>query len=211
MGVSVDGKRIENGLERLQLPALLRAEDLDRWNERAIRRMTKLGDLGRCWEEAIGGEAKARVLPRVEWRASQPPTIRPYVFGNTLRYLLYAAFYAFMAIFSKGVEVLRSVEDSERFQWGLLLLSVLGLIYAAPRLYQSIRVAIRHAPVAGTLHQIALVVRDALSEAGVLQTAGADLRVSTLELYPGIWSVSIIGKQLLPSTDASERAPRRVV
>lgn len=84
-------------------------------------------------------------------------------------------------------------EDNEFFQWGLLVVSLLGLIYAAPRLYQSIRVAIRHAPVAGTLHQIALVVRDALLEADVMQTPREALRLDTVQLYPGVWSVSMEG------------------
>lgn len=192
-GLSADGRRIESGLERLQLPLLVQDEDLSLWRKEAIRRLQGLDVIQQQWHDAVHINPEARLLPTVELPRSKPPTIRPYVFSKTLRYFLYSAFSAFMGIISLGLDVLQQTRDGQHVQWILIGASVLGLLYAAPHLWHWLRIAVKHVPIDGTLREIGLVVRDALVKRGLMESPLRQLSVETQEVYPGVWSLALTG------------------
>lgn len=193
VGLSADGHRIENGLERLQLPLLIEPRDLTLWQEEASHRLGDLDSIGQHWQQAVHRDANARLLPTAELRMPKPPTIRSYVFAKTLRYFLYSAFAAFMGIFSQGLELLRQTDGGREAQWILIGASVLGLLYAVPHLWRWLRIALRHVPIDGTLREIGFVVRDALVEQGVMDSPSHKLSVETQEIHPGVWSLTLRG------------------
>lgn len=194
---------IESGLDRLKLPTFQSKEDLRQWNEEAVRRLARRGEVAQCWREAAGTGEDQRMVPSVEMRSRRPPSVRDYVFANTAQYLFYSALSTLSVILSETwnvveyiddvLNVVLDVDDASIFAWTLLIAGIGGLIYSGPQFIKALVIALRHAPISGTIQEIALVLRDALCEAGVFQSPAKGLPIETLETAPGVWSVAMRG------------------
>jgi hypothetical protein len=175
----------------LALPPIRRAKDTERWNALAAQRLQRIGELGRRWREAVGSDIEGRLLSAVE--TTKVPTVRPFVFANTLRYLFYSAVSAFGIGAASVLESARYSAGRYGLLWVLIVAGAVGLLFSLPMLVKTLRVALRHAPISGTLRQIALALRDAMCEADLIQTRRASLRISTQEIEPGLWATSLKG------------------
>ncbi len=189
VGLAESKARIEAGLDRLALPSVV--EGPERWNRLAEERLRGAPEWGRRWREAIDAGQEGRVLPQVE--TSSLPSVRPFQFANTIRYLLYSAGSLFLTGVLWRLRGAGFVESSEGLLWLLLAAALTGFVWALPKLLRALRVALRHVPVEGTLREIALTIRDALHQTDLIQTSRQRLIVEAEPLGSGQWAVSMKG------------------
>jgi superfamily II DNA or RNA helicase len=184
---------IENGLSRLAMGALEEPPDLARWNAESARRAADLGSLGPRWQAAVELGTQRRVIGAVD--AAPPPRQRSFVFGHTLRCLLYSAFAGFLAGAEPVIRHLRPehLADRTRLYAILAVAGTLGLIFSLPKLVKCAWIAVRHVPADGSLRQIGWALLDALHGVGALTTARHQLDLRCREVEPGRFSLSLAG------------------
>ncbi|MFT3915120.1 MAG: hypothetical protein QM704_13650 [Anaeromyxobacteraceae bacterium] len=189
VGLDAEEPVLESGLARLRLPppgaGWIAAVD-----ETSALRLRRLDDVRARWRRAVGEGHFGRVLPAVE--PLDPPRFRRRFFRNTLTYLLATAATAFGAGWSL---VMRSAPQGADLRTTLLFLGgacAIGLAFSLPALARAAVGLARHLPVDGSVRELALALRDALVEAGVLHEVGdGALRVN--EVAPGEFAVSLAG------------------
>jgi superfamily II DNA or RNA helicase len=192
VGLAVRGDRIEAGLRRLDLPPLDKEEDLARFNDESQRRLHASKDLAERWKVAVGGDDdRRRVVPAVV--ANAPAEIRGHVFRNTLRAVVYTASLSGLAVFSNVLFRAWVVTGGSSMSRVVGVAAALAAIMTLPNLYRAIRLARAHAPVDGSVVQIAEVVLDALCEVRAIRTSRAELEVSAPEIEPGVFSIALLG------------------
>jgi superfamily II DNA or RNA helicase len=190
VGLAEERPVIEASLERLDLPPLSNQASLELFNQKSVERLVTSGDLARRWATAIEQAEDGRVLPCVATRPIHSP--KRLLFRNTLRYLLYSTFGAWLTV---AVYVCQTVlADS----FGILLIlagigGLLGLAVAGPQFLRAAFLWLRCLPVDGSLRQIGLALRDALVESGLMQTDRRRLAVRTADMGHGQFSISLVG------------------
>ena len=188
VGIASDGATIESGIDRLGLPEPGADGDLHGFNQVSLERLRGLPDIADAWHGAIATGSVGQVVPTVSFR--RPPTLRPLHVRHTLRRVLYQT--AWAAVAGAG-EVLRSVLVGNARSLGTALLvgGAIPFFVLAPRLYQAARLALRHAPVDGSLAQIGRALVEALCKAELVE--GDGLSVRTDRLPDGSVQVSLSG------------------
>ena len=173
VGLSDDGASIESGLARLGLPDIRSDADLVRFNDASLARLGALPEIAEWWREAVEAPETGQVVPTVRFRS--PPTLAPVHVRRTLRYLLYELGWAGALV---SAEIARSALLGGRTLAGALLVAgMVPMAWLAPKLLKAARLALRHAPVDGSVRQIAHAVLEALEEVGALEGEGLGVRV----------------------------------
>lgn len=184
---------IESGLARLELPKVSRELHLSRLNIESARRAEALHNLGARWRTAVEGDGDHRIRAAVD---SPPlPGRRSVIFANTLRYLLYSAFWGFVGGTGdtlRGVD-LRKVIESGNLRWVLIVAALVGLAFSLPKFLKCLWIAWRHLPVDGSLKQIGEAVLAGLQDANLITTARGRLDLVCTENEPGRFSVTLVG------------------
>jgi superfamily II DNA or RNA helicase len=197
VGLGAEAPVIENGLERMALAFFNRGEIAARGlneaqnNARMLERLRGSAALRELWQAALEKAVDNRVVPCVA--AEAPPTVRPFHFLNTFRYLLYQMVCTFLGV---SGQVMQGRHDSFRvLLWVLMVASGIGFVVVLPKLVRAAWILIRHLPVDGAVRQIGLALRDALCATGILETAAHRLPVVTRTHRDGSCSVSLGGAE----------------
>lgn len=188
VGLSRDGRSIESGLARLQLPPLGSAADVEAAQVDQLEQLRSLDRIAGHWKTAIGLAHDGRVVPTLSLQ--RPPTLRPFVFRRTLSMVLAEAGLA--AAFA----AVRSVPDllgSAALRTGMSWLLAGAFLAALPPLFRWVRLAARHAPVDGSVRQIARATFEALRECGVIGKRGRTLELNVEPDPSGGVAMSVSG------------------
>lgn len=171
VGLAASGRVIESGIGRLSLPPLEGEGDLAAFNAAGLRRLGSLGTIAEGWREAIDVSAEGQVIPTVSFRRA--PTMRPLQLTRTLRYVLYELGFATVAVVGEVVRSL-AVDAGGRGAFGLTLLVAAGIpmLLLSPKLLRAAKLAVLHAPVAGSVAQIGTALLDSLRAAGLVEGEG---------------------------------------
>ena len=183
VGLHVERPAIESGFARLALPGELTAV-----NEVMFARLAARDDLRRQWTEAIEAGDYGRVVPSV--LAGPQQNVRHFVFGRTLRALIYPVLQTLAVILCVGVRLAATGRRGGGEGWVLLATVAVALVVAIVRLFRPLVVWLRHLPVDGSLRQIAEALRQALKERDEIQTESRYLRIHSAD--DGTFSVSFI-------------------
>lgn len=191
VGLGADGLEIVSGIERLALPPLRSAEDLDAFNRTSLYRLQRLETIGEDWRRAIDRSDVGHVVPTVSFR--RPLTLRPLQLTRTLRYVLLEAGLA--SALTVGEVMRRLAVDAGGgggAGLGLMAASVVPMALLAPKLLRAATLALRHAPVAGSVGQIGTALLEALQATGLME-ARAGLHVRAERAAMGGVHVSLRG------------------
>lgn len=190
VGLAEKRPTIESGIDRLDIPSVGNAAEIARANlhgEVASRRYERLGQR---WAEAIALGTAGAVVPGV--RTARPPRAPRALFFNTLKYLAACLAQAFVGIWAEFVGRVRSA-DAKTIWTVLWVGALVAFLLTLPGLIRTALLWWRCLPVDGSLKQIGLALKEALSETGLLETAAERLGVSTVELHAGAWIVQLTG------------------
>ena len=172
VGLSHDGGSIESGLARLAIPPLTSADDVEAVQTAQLERLRSLDQVADQWREAVVQAEDARVVPTLSLR--KPPTLRPFVFRQMLTVVLAEAGLAAAFALIRSAPAL---VGSAALRTGLLWLLGGAMLAALPPLLRWMRLAVRHAPVDGSVRQIARATFEALKGAGVIGGRGRRLEL----------------------------------
>ena len=196
VGVAASTDSIENGLDRLDMDFIRAGQisgrhiDPETNNAEMAGRLKNSTDLSAKWRRAIDKGMEGRVVAAIG--IAKPPSMRAFHFFNTLRHLLYQAFYAFLsgaATVAQG----RQSGDLRTLLWIVIIASGAGFIFALPKLVKAAVLLARHYPVDGAVRQIAIALRDALCAAHLIETDPRRLPVQCKQLEDGSFTVSLGG------------------
>lgn len=185
---------IEGGINRLA-PGFWRRDRFcvpfshDRINNRMTSRLDERDRLASRWQQALDQSEIGRVLPTV--RVIKPPRPKVFTFAGTLQVLVQQLIG--LAMMVAGAIYYPSAYGTGEAHPGVLLV-VMGIGVVLFTLPASIRLAIlffRFLPVDGAVRGIALAVRDALLDAGLLDEAHRNTRLLCTEHASGGWSVAL--------------------
>lgn len=196
VGLSEREPRIENGLRRIKLAYGDRFNitnapiHYQRSNRVMVDRLARLAELPQRWHRAIDDGNQGRVVPTV--RSIKPPRHAGYLFKRTLAYLLFETATGFTATFLNIAARSRPDSASGLFH-ALAFAAAVAFVYALPRLWKALLLTTRHLPVDGTVRQIGLALRDALSASGSINKPAKELPI-LVETHPdGTISISLEG------------------
>lgn len=191
---------IEAGLPRLLGPSARHGPPPREWNAEFSRRLADLASLRSRWAKAIDCGTEHRVIAAVE--APTTPKLRRFVFSNTLRYLLYSSFWAFVGGTTAVLRNLRPEHFANRTKLYVMLgvAAVVGLAFSLPQLLKSAWISLRHLPADGSLRQIGWAMLDTLIATGTIKSPPPRLDVRTTELEPGRFSLALIGGTFFESS-----------
>ena len=169
VGLSADGRTIGSGIDRLALPELAEARDLDDFNAESSARLRRLPQVVVAWQAAIETAEAGRVVPTVSFRS--PPTFRPLQVTRTLRYVLMEL--SWSSAFALG-GLLRAAGSGA----GALIMAgaTLPMLVLAPRLFKAGRLTLMHAPIDGSVRYIGRAVLEALQHEGRVSAEGVSVR-----------------------------------
>ncbi|NNF28786.1 MAG: hypothetical protein HKN73_16295, partial [Gemmatimonadetes bacterium] len=163
VGLSHDGHTIESGLARLELPPLHSEAEVRAVQADQLERLNDLDRIADQWRDAVVLAGDGRVVPTLSLR--RPPSMRPFVFRRTLGLVLTEAGLA--AAFA-AVRSAPGLLGSPGLRTGLSWLLAGTFLAALRPLVRWARLAARHAPVDGSVRQIARATFEALRECGVI-------------------------------------------
>lgn len=195
VGLSEREAAIENGLHRLAT-RLLDDHDqptlFDGWqyNGYMIRRLRRIENVARRWQEAIQLGEAGHISPTV--KAKEPPKIAPILFTRTLKYLLLQIVGWFGGIYAMTADMLvQGGRDKPLLMLGIAL--CVAAVITLPKFLKAAWLWMRHLPVDGTVRQIALAVRDSLCQTDQLLGAPASFPIATTKHDDGSFSISMSG------------------
>jgi hypothetical protein len=191
VGLSTSGSVIESGLDRLELPPVESARDIPAFNEVSYRRHQRMDDVRQGWMRAIQGAGTGKVVPTVH--TARPPTARPFYFRRTLRYLLYQTGWAALLGLGWNLTDLARAESLEALGVLLVLSAGSAMLGLAPRLFRTLRLALRHLPVDGSVAQIGKALLEALRRTGLVEDPHNLVRSHTERTADGGVVVSLDG------------------
>jgi superfamily II DNA or RNA helicase len=175
VGLHVVENAIESGLTRLKLPyyddyqrIILKDINEPSNNMVMIRRLRSIADSAQRWHQAIEKGEAHTVVPTI--KTSKPPTRSPLLFKNTLKYLLLQIAEVFAIALFSALTVLRAAPSLQIVFIILIVAAAGATLFTLPNLIKAARLYFRHLPVDGTIRQMGLAVRDALSESGLIKT-----------------------------------------
>jgi superfamily II DNA or RNA helicase len=171
---------IEGGIDRLR-PGFWNGHrfhvplQVARLNRAMARRLHARGALLGRWRAALDRSDIARVLPSV--RVPKPPRLKVFSFWGTLRVLLGVL----MGVVLPIIGLLRLPAEAGLsvggFAHWLIAIGMALLLFAGPGAFRLARLYLRFLPVDGAVASIALAVRDALCETGLLPAHHRDARL----------------------------------
>lgn len=189
VGLNESQPRIENGLTRLHLPRLHQHEDVHNTTQVSRDRLSQIDRLGSRWKSAIAAAGDGRVWPCVD--VHHPPTVRPLHTIRVAWATLYLAFW--LMIGGAGLTGLVEVVRWPGLFWIAVVTAGLGVAHALPGWIVALWRWIRHLGHGGTLRQMALTVRDALSEQGILTTPRRRMKPILVRIEQHAYSVMLRG------------------
>jgi len=183
-GVALDLPVICSGMQRLDvgMPPY-DGSAIAAINARMDAHALDRGGLRQAWDTALVAAERQRIVQEVQ----TSPTVLPrgYVFGNTIRALVYEGLGIGGFV---TAQMLRGLQGIDSGWAGVLLYTGLtflgGAAIALPKLIRAGLLAIRHGPVAGSMRQIGCAVADALCEANLVRSSREELKIIT-EGAPG--------------------------
>ena len=196
---------IEGGLKRLWLPcdeqvaqAMVRAmgsptPPIRTWdtNDEMRRRLPALPLTAARWREATAEGQQHRTAPSVQTAPIED--IKSLHFANTLRALMLEIAIPFGAAGSLAAGLFYV---SPRYYEVVLiivaLVTIVRLLVVLPRAIRVFRFWWRHLPIDGSINQIALALKDALSQADLIQADTRQLAISCLH-FEGTVTVFLVG------------------
>ena len=199
VGLHVKENRIEGGLRRLSLPyggsshqGLIRKLRTSSSNEEMQKRLSALPATAARWREATTEGLEHRIVPAVHTAPFE--SFKSFHFTRTLRYLLGEVFALFVTGASYVGQSAGGVQ-TEDYRVALIVLglaALTGFLVALPKAVKVFLFWWRHLPVDGSIRQIALALRDALSAADLIQTDPRRLSVQCHETG-GAVTAALIG------------------
>ncbi len=191
VGVSADGKRIENGAERLALPEPpWSPTTLAETNAETLRRAVDRDRLRAAWESALDrGPTGGRIVEEI---AAPAEAIPGRVLVRAVRGLLFREFIAWLPAGLCWIAAARGIKIPPLFWTVAAGFGGYGL-FRLPRTIRTIRLWSRFGADGGSLRQIALAVRDALIHLGQLRPGAAGLEIAVETGRDGTVSCSLNG------------------
>lgn len=176
VGLSAEGGVIQSGVDRLRLLPLTKKADLNAFNAESVLRLRRLERVAEGWHDAIDKSGPGQVTPTVSFRS--PPTLRPLQLTRTLRYVLYETGLA--SVLTLGEVLRRLAVDGGSGGAGIALIAAAAIPMAmlAPKLFHAAKLAILHAPVDGSVSQIARALLEALQAVGLVEGTGPRSRTA---------------------------------
>ena len=191
VGLSTDGERIESGMERLDLPPTDGTTPMETLQHDAGERLRRLPGIRRGWERAIDLDNSRQVIPSVRYRS--PPTLRPVLFAQTMRRVLYQTGAAGLVALGQGMPGLFGSDGLSGLGTGLTMLGAGAFVAMLPGLVRSLRLTWRHLPVDGSVFQIGRAVLDALRHWDLVRVEGKSHEVGVERGRDGRISVALLG------------------
>ena len=202
VGLSEKTPTIESGFERMQARAFDRVITMSLIspvvanNQEMNRRFETLPNIGQRWQEALTLDESARVVPSVETPAV--PSIRSYHLKHTLKNLL------FQLAGAAGLATSIVLQGHPRTSSGLMisLAVVVGgaMLYKLPQAISAVTILMRHLPVEGSIRQIGLALREALCQAGFIETSIQRTEVNVTSGMDGGYYLSLSGSTFYESS-----------
>jgi superfamily II DNA or RNA helicase len=190
-GLAAKKPFIQSGLGRLALREKWSKSDIQGNNMEMQRRLDAIDQLKKRWAEAIEMGSEGRVLPSV--LTEKPPSMRPFHFSNTLRYLLLESLFMFLLIVGYNLQGSQYVRDLESLLYTILFAVGIALIITLPKLAKAGWLLFRHLPIDGSIRQIGLALRDALYKSELVATDPRRLNIITQKLDDGSVSIALGG------------------
>ena len=185
VGLSADGKVIENGLSRINL-SFMNQELFDsesfspsRSNRRMIKRLQHLNDVRDSWQHVIDNSRSQRVVPVV--RSPKLKEFKTYHFKHTLKYFVLESITGALAVsasFAPNIFTSMIHEDEVLVLRWVAITCAAGFVWFLPKAFKATLLMIKHLPVAGSLQQIASALRDALVGIGELEDQKTTVEIS---------------------------------
>lgn len=166
VGLSGDGRTIESGFDRLQLPTVMDALAIPRFNAVNFARHQALKDVRIQWQAAVRTSDGARVIPTLQ--APRAPRQVAFHTARTLRYLLYEAAWAGLGALSWRLLGLLQVNGLRSLGIFVATAAAIGFARTLPVLFRSGRMLLHHLPVDGTIGRMGQALLDALVDAELI-------------------------------------------
>ena len=199
VGLHVRENRIEGGLKRLPLPfgessyqGLIKSLSTSVTNKEMGERLDALPLTATRWRQATTEGLEHRIVPAVQ--SAPLASFKSLYFGKTLKLLALEILGLFVAGASYVGQTLGNV-STEDYRVALIVLglaALVGFLVALPKTVKTFLFWWRHLPIDGSIRQIALALRDALSDADLIQTDPRRLSVRCEEAG-GAVTVALIG------------------
>ena len=202
VGAYNESDKIGSGLDRLNLPALNSAGDLQTLNDLSAQRLNRLESIREAWTRDTHKRANAAVVPVIRLadreRALAPPeardlpSLREFYVGHVKSSIRIGGLSFGSVLLSAGAKLALGGSAA------MLQLSLLGLglgtaAVLGVKLFNHLGGMLKHVPPGGTLLRMCLAVRNALAEARLLEGDVRLLIVTVKQDEDGIWSATVTG------------------
>lgn len=198
VGLSSDGRAIENGLSRISLPfmskELFDSESFSpsRSNRLMLKSLQQLNQIKINWQRAVDGSKSHRVVPVV--RSPKIKEFRQYHFKQTLGYFVLEAVTGALAVsanFAPNIFTSMIHEDEVLVLKWVAVTCAAGFIWFLPKAVKALKLMIKHLPVSGSLQQIANALRDALVDVDELEKNKTSVQL--VKNHDGSFDLSLQG------------------
>jgi superfamily II DNA or RNA helicase len=160
------------GVDQLQLDikSFSSREALEKANASMVSYRGQIDAVADGWRAAIESATLGRVVPEV--KTTNPPRFAAFHLRHTLGYLVAIAAAIFTTVLLLAVNVINGAGAV-----GLVGLVIVASLLAAWPLAKAARLALRHLPIDGTVHEIGNALVDALCAADLIETSRRKLEV----------------------------------
>jgi len=202
VGLSERHQTIESGFDRMQAVAFNRLgiitglSPVSASNREMASRFRRINGVGKRWQEALSLDASARVIPSVKTPAI--PSIRRYHLKNTLQHLLIEIGGAISV--TTGMIYQSHPKLNATLVVSVALAIVGVMLYKLPKTIAAVRILLKHLPLEGSIKQIGLALREALCEAGLIETSFRRLQVNVNNNVDGTFYLALSGSTFYESS-----------
>lgn len=200
VGLSANGRSIENGLDRMKLIFMEDGDfkpiafSVSRSNRGMVRRLHKHAKMAEDWKTVVDKTDGHRIAPVV--RTAERAEFRGYHFRQTLKYFLLESVAGAVAVagtFFPDIFFSSLMQNSVAVVRWVVISFAAGFIWLLPRLFKSAKLLLKHLPVTGSLQHMSQVLTYALCETGEFGERPENIAVNVMHNQDGSFDINISG------------------